>query len=54
MAISTPDFQAYAMMTNDAIGLSMGPGQNEGLQAFMEAKEDNNGVFFSVLNPLGE
>lgn len=47
MSIMTADFEAYAMMSNEAIGLSVGQGQKELLPGFMEEGSDNRGVFLS-------
>lgn len=48
MTIQTPDFEAYAVMSNDAIGMSLGKGEKDGLQSFLDADGDADGVFLSV------
>lgn len=48
MSVVTPEFEVYAVMTNDAIGLSLGKGQRLGLADFMELEEDNDGIFLSM------
>ncbi len=48
MSIATPEFEAYAVMSKDAIGVALGSGQKEGLRAFMDEDGDSDDVFFSV------
>jgi hypothetical protein len=48
MMVATPDFEVYAVMSNDAIGLSLGKGQKDRLLPFMEDDQDNDGTFLSL------
>jgi hypothetical protein len=48
MMVATPEFEVYAVMSRDAIGLSLGKGQKDRLLPFMEADRENNGVFLSI------
>ncbi len=48
MAVRTPEFEAYAVMSKDAIGVSIGPGQSDGLRDFLDENGNADGVFFSV------
>ena len=40
--------EVSALMGDNAIGASIGPGQSKGLKAFMAAKPQDSGTFFSV------
>ena len=48
MQITTPDMDVYAVMSNDAIGVSMGSGMREHLADFMDQDDDSDGVFMSL------
>lgn len=48
MTISTPEFEVYAVMGKDAIGVSMGKGEKDGLKAFIEGDGKANDVFLSL------
>jgi hypothetical protein len=54
MTVVTPEFEAYAVMSNDAIGLSLGKGEKAGLKDFLEAKGDADGIFMSADYDAGE
>lgn len=48
MTVVTPDFEAYAVMSKDAIGISLGKGEKDGLKGFLEARGDADGIFLSA------
>lgn len=48
MSIRTPDLQAYAVMSKDAIGIALGESQSAGLREFLDEDGDTDDVFFSV------
>lgn len=48
MTISTPEFEVYAIMGKDAIGISVGKGEMEGLKDFIDDGGDANDVFLSL------
>ncbi|MEM1411232.1 MAG: hypothetical protein AAGH19_02660 [Pseudomonadota bacterium] len=48
MTIQTPELEAHAVMSNDAIGISLGQGEKDQLRAFLDASGDADGVFLSV------
>lgn len=48
MMIATPEMEIYAVMSNDAIGVSMGKGQKDQLRGFLDADGKSESVFFSV------
>ena len=54
MTVVTPEFEAYAVMSNDAIGLSMGKGEKAGLKDFLDARGDADGVFLSADYDAGQ
>jgi hypothetical protein len=54
MTVVTPEFEAYAVMSNDAIGLSLGKGEKAGLKDFLEARGDADGIFMSADYDAGE
>ena len=43
-----PGLVAFAAMSSDAIGLSLGEGEEDGLQAYMDRKAGPEGMFLSV------
>jgi hypothetical protein len=47
LSVITPDFEVYAMMSKDALGVSLGKGQSASLAAFMEQSGPNGGTFLS-------
>jgi len=47
MMIATPDMEVYAVMSKNAIGVSLGKGQNEKLRGFLDQKGDSETAFFS-------
>ncbi len=48
MMIATPDMEVYAVMSKNAIGVSLGKGQNDKLRGFLDQKGDSGSMFFSV------
>ncbi len=54
MTVVTPEFEAYAVMSNDAIGLSLGKGEKAGLKDFLEARGDADGIFMSADYDAGQ
>lgn len=47
LSVVTPEFEVYAMMTSDAIGLSLGKDQKAALPDYLEQDQDNGGTFLS-------
>jgi hypothetical protein len=54
LTVVTPEFEAYAVMSNDAIGVSLGKGEKTGLRDFLEAKGDADGIFLSADYDAGQ
>jgi hypothetical protein len=48
MTIVTPEFEAYAVMSKDAIGVSIGKGEKDGLRDFLDRAGDPDGIFLSA------
>ncbi len=48
ISVVTPETEIHAVMTSDAIGLSIGKGLQDELMDFMELEQDNDGAFLSV------
>jgi hypothetical protein len=54
MTLVTPEFEVYAVMSKDAIGLSLGKGEKAGLKEFLEASGDADGIFLSADYDAGQ
>ncbi|MEE4172979.1 MAG: hypothetical protein V2I57_01850 [Xanthomonadales bacterium] len=54
MTVVTPEFEAYAVMSKDAIGISLGKGEKDGLKDFLEADGDPDGIFLSADYDAGQ
>jgi hypothetical protein len=48
MMIATPELEVYAVMSKDAIGLSLGKGQSKELRRFLDEEGKSDTAFFSV------
>lgn len=47
MMVATPDIEVYAVMSKNAIGISMGKGQRDQLRGFLDEKGSSDTAFFS-------
>ena len=54
MTVVTPEFEVYAVMSKDAIGLSLGKGERAGLKDFLDARGNADGVFLSADYDAGQ
>lgn len=48
MMIATPEMEVYAVMSKDAIGVSLGKGQKDTLRGFLDEDGKDSTAFFSV------